>query len=212
MDESVRSIIEPRATEPTGPGAGALPIVAEPAAVGLAALGLATVVWGVANGDLIPARASLVVIPVALFYGGLVALLAGMWEFRRGNTFGALAFSSYGGGFWLPYALIAMLVLPGLHGLVRHEGLAIFYVVWAVFSLFLLLAALRTTAVAAGFVLFFFASLSVLASGLYVGNNAELLKIGGYVAIFAGGIAWYGAAAAVSNATRRRVILPVFPL
>lgn len=167
---------------------------------------------GWSKGDLVAARAAVVVVPVALFYGGLVQLLAGTWEFRRGNTFGALAFSSDGGGFWLPYGLLSLLLLPVLRLPVRHQALAIFYVVWAVFSLYLLLAALRTTAVSAGFVLVFFATLSILAAALYAGDNSALFKIGGYVGIFAGGVAWYGSLAAVTNSVSRRSVLPVFPL
>src|SRR3954451_24018200 len=61
-----------------------------------------------------------VVLPLALFYGGLAQLLAGMWEFRKANTFGAVAFSSYG-AFWLSFAAYARFVAPSTAAALRYE-------------------------------------------------------------------------------------------
>ena len=83
--------------------AGWIPKSVEPVVLGLAAFALTTFVLSVFNAGLL-STASLTVLGVALFYGGIVQVFAGMWEFAKGNTFGALAFSSYG-AFWLSYCV-----------------------------------------------------------------------------------------------------------
>lgn len=79
------------------------PTIADPGPLGLVGFAATTFVLSSFNADLIDGSLLPVVLPLALFYGGLVQLLAGMWEFRKGNTFGATAFCSYG-AFWLSYA------------------------------------------------------------------------------------------------------------
>src|SRR5947209_766587 len=76
--------------------------IGDPGPLGLGAFAMTTFVLSCVNAGLVAKAAEPVVLPVALFYGGLVQLLAGMWEFRKANTFGALAFSSYG-AFWLSF-------------------------------------------------------------------------------------------------------------
>lgn len=100
----------------TPPAAEPVPSIADPAPVGLAGFAMTTFVLSVFNANLIKdptGKLAAVVLPLALFYGGLVQLLAGMWEFKNRNTFGALAFSSFG-GFWLAYAAYAKFVVKGL--------------------------------------------------------------------------------------------------
>src|SRR5919201_7095520 len=104
---------ETREEEPAGPRLISHREIADPAPLGLAAFAMTTVVLSVFNADLLPKGLLLVVLPLALFYGGLAQLLAGMWEFVRNNTFGALAFSSFG-AFWLAYAGYARFILPDL--------------------------------------------------------------------------------------------------
>src|SRR3954453_2761969 len=87
---------------PVAAGAG----FADPAALGLAAFALAAFVLSFFNAGLIPRTAEGVVFGLALFYGGLVQFAAGLWEFAKGNTFGATAFCSYG-GFWMAFAFLA---------------------------------------------------------------------------------------------------------
>src|SRR3954447_15871005 len=76
--------------------------LADPGPVGLAAFAATTFFLSVVNAGLLPTTIETGVLGLALFYGGVVQVLAGMWEFAKGNTFGALAFSSYG-GFWLSF-------------------------------------------------------------------------------------------------------------
>src|SRR5262245_54474865 len=88
-----------RSQEVTGP---APPVIANPAPLGLAAFALTTFVLSMFNAGLLGAGGEPIVFGLALAYGGLAQLLAGMWEFRTGNTFGAVAFTSYG-AFWLSF-------------------------------------------------------------------------------------------------------------
>jgi len=85
---------------------------------------------------------------MALFYGGLVQLLAGMWEFKTGNTFGAVAFSSYG-GFWMGFAALFIKAFGFLDAYTDsvqlNNDLAVFLLSWSIFSAFMTIAAHRTT-------------------------------------------------------------------
>jgi len=85
------------------PPAVAVAAIADPAPLGLAAFALTTFVLSSANAGLLPKTAEGVVFGLALFYGGIVQVFAGLWEFAKGNTFGATAFCSYG-AFWLSNA------------------------------------------------------------------------------------------------------------
>nr|CAG8569867.1 11345_t:CDS:2 [Entrophospora candida] len=89
----------------------AAPKIANPAPLGLSAFALTTFVLSVHNAGSPTITIPNIVVGLALFYGGLVQLLAGMWEFKTGNTFGATAFSSYG-GFWLSFGVI---FIPGFN-------------------------------------------------------------------------------------------------
>src|SRR4051812_15194835 len=77
-------------------------VIADPAPLGLAGFGLTTLLLSLVNSGLISKGAEPIVFGLALSYGGLGQLLAGMWEFRKGNTFGATAFASYG-AFWISF-------------------------------------------------------------------------------------------------------------
>ena len=94
----------------------ASPAIADPGPLGLAAFAMTTFVLSVFNANIIGLAALVaVVLPLALFYGGAVQILAGMWEFRKNNTFGALAFSSYG-AFWITFAWYLRYIEPGAAG------------------------------------------------------------------------------------------------
>src|SRR5919206_1102284 len=85
--------------------------IADPAPLGLAGFALTTFLLSLVNAGVIPAGAEPVVLGLALAYGGLAQLLAGMWEFRKGNTFGATAFGSYG-AFWISFWALVTFYLP----------------------------------------------------------------------------------------------------
>ena len=104
-----------------------------------------------------------VVLPLALLYGGLAQLLAGMWEFRNDNTFGAVAFTSYG-AFWISYFFYARFVAGSLPPADAHTATGIFLLMWTIFTAYMTLAALKTNGVLVavfGTVLVTFALLTV---------------------------------------------------
>src|SRR3989440_7910101 len=123
--------------------AAALP-VADPAPLGLAAFALTTFILSGHNASFIP---DILWIGLALFYGGLIQLLAGMWEFRNRNVFGSTAFSTYG-GFWLALGVFVVLAETtslggGLKGGDLDNGLAWFLLSFAIFNTYMMLWALR---------------------------------------------------------------------
>src|SRR5437764_10842319 len=120
------------ATERSGVVASA---VADPAPLGLCGFALTTFVLSSINAGWFPATGTAIVVGLALFYGGLAQLCAGMWEFRRNNTFGATAFTSYG-AFWLSFAAIFIHGTGILAGIapVIHQALGLYLLVWTLFT------------------------------------------------------------------------------
>lgn len=183
--------------------------IADPAALGLAGFAMTTFVLSVVNAKLIPATVLGVVFGLALFYGGLAQLLAGMWEFAKGNTFGALAFSSYG-GFWLSYwYLVTRTNLSGA-GADATKGIGVYLLGWAIFTAYMTLAALRVSGVVTGVFVALTATYVLLAIGAFSGT-AAWDRAGGWVGIVTAAIAWYGSFASVFNYTYKRPVMPVWP-
>lgn len=183
--------------------------IADPGPLGLAAFAMTTFVLSCVNAGLVAKGVEGAVLPLALFYGGTVQLLAGMWEFRKANTFGALAFSSYG-GFWLSFAAYAKFVAPGL-GADAAAATGLFLLSWTIFTAYMTVAALRTTAA----ILAVFGALSITFVLLTVGafsGAAAWSTIGGWLGIITALLAWYASFAGVTNSTFGRTVIPVVPL
>ena len=124
-----------------------------------------------------------VVLPLALLYGGLAQLLAGMWEFRNDNTFGAVAFTSYG-AFWISYFFYARFVAGSLPPADAHTATGIFLLMWTIFTAYMTLAALKTN----GVLVAVFGSVLVTFALLTVGEFVEstfLLHAAGYLGLAA---------------------------
>src|SRR5947209_4807889 len=103
---------------------------ADPGPLGLAAFALTTFVLSMINADLVGGGALAVVFPLALAYGGIAQLLAGMWEFRTGNTFGAVAFTSFG-AFWISFWFLGKYVLLAKNIPANEAGSALGLYLWA---------------------------------------------------------------------------------
>ncbi len=211
----------PAAVEPTGGRlSGWSP--ADPGPLGLAAFagttfmlslinsGLVGVTKGAPGGGLLPMVAGL-----AIAYGGAVQLVAGIWEFRTGNTFGAVAFCSYG-AFWISFYFIVHSAAQNTPTEV-FAGLGLYLWTWGIFTTYMFFASLRTT----GAVALVFLLLAITYIILGIGNSALVgttnvtngtIKLGGYIGILTAIAAWYASFAAVINSTFARVVLPVFPL
>jgi succinate-acetate transporter protein len=197
-----------RASHPNGQRA--LPAIADPAPLGLAALAVTLLVFSMFSSGLLAGSGEPVVLGVALAYGGIAQLLAGMWEFRRGNTFGAVAFGSYG-AFWLSYWLLQQFFVGQIPIAEQGSALGLFFVSWAIFSALLWVASTRTTAVVS--VMLFVLTLSYLLLGIgHAGAHSELVKIGGWFGLASAAAALYGAFAGLINTTYERTVLPLVPL
>ncbi|KAF9202628.1 hypothetical protein BGZ49_007240 [Haplosporangium sp. Z 27] len=198
------------------------PII-NPGPLGLSAFALTTFVLSLFNlGAGVPSGGPVeVVTGLAVFYGGIAQILAGMWEFKVGNNFGATAFTSYG-AFWLSYAAILIPSFgiipsytstdPNNHSL--DNALGIFLVGWGIFTLILWIATLRSTVTLSS--MFFFLTLTFFF--LSAGHLAHLeasnvpTKIGGGLGVLTALLAWYNAAAGLFIPKHTFVSLPVGPL
>ncbi len=183
--------------------------IADPGPLGLAAFAMTTFVLSVFNAGLMGKNLEAVVLPLALFYGGMGQLLAGMWEFRKANTFGALAFSSYG-AFWLSFAGYVKFIEPAL-GAQADKATALYLLAWGIFTAYMTVAAFRVNVS----VLLVFIALTltflVLALAEYSGSSG-IAHTGGWIGLITAVLAWYGSFAGVTNATWKRTVLPVGPL
>jgi uncharacterized protein len=182
---------------------------ADPGPLGLAAFAMTTFVLSMFNSNLVDAKGLPVVLGLALAYGGIVQLLAGMWEFRTGNTFGAVAFCSYG-AFWISFWALNVFYAKDITGNAGH-AVGVYLWAWAIFTIYMSVAALRVSgAVLAVFVLLS-ATFVLLAIGA-TGPHASVTHWGGYFGLATAAAAWYASFAVVVNSTFGRTVLPVFPL
>lgn len=191
---------------PQSHDAAAVNPVADPAPLGLAAFATTTFLLSLFNAGIVPKSLEPVVLPIALFYGGLAQFLAGMWEFRNKNTFGALAFTSYG-AFWLSFASYVQFVEPELPADSAKLATGLFLLVWTIFTLYMTVASLRVSAaVAAVFVVL---SLTFIALTLAdLAGISALGTIGGLLGLVTAILAWYASAAGVLQSTWGRAVLP----
>ena len=174
---------------------------------------MTTFMLSVFNTNMLSATLGASVLGLALFYGGIAQLLAGMWEFRKGNTFGALAFSSFG-AFWLSYWYLVHTIAPTLQGADAHKAIGVYLLGWAIFTAYMTIASLRTSgAVAAVFVTltatFVFLTIGNLGTGTTATN---MIKVGGWIGLATAALAWYASFAGVTNSTFKRTVMPMFPL
>src|SRR3954463_11427885 len=139
---------------------------ADPAPLGLAGFAMTTFVLSMFNAQLVGSGGEPVVLGLALAYGGLAQLLAGMWEFRNSNTFGAVAFTSFG-AFWLSFAVLVAVFAPQIPSADISSAVGLYLWGWAIFTTYMLVASLRTT----GTVALVFLLLSITFILLAAGNS-----------------------------------------
>jgi uncharacterized protein len=182
--------------------------MADPGPLGLAAFALTTFVLSCINANLVPGDILGTVIPLALFYGGLTQLLAGMWEFKSGNTFGATAFASYG-AFWIALGVFVHLQLVGELKFGNNAGIALglFLLGWTIFTFYMWIASFKTNK--ALFTVFTLLILAFIFLTIGAFDSSTATQIGGWIGILTAIAAWYTSAAAVINSTFGRVVLSV---
>ncbi|KAF3045687.1 hypothetical protein E8E12_011225 [Didymella heteroderae] len=185
---------------------------ANPAPLGLSAFALTTFVLSLINVNTRSIGSPSIVVALAYGYGGLVQLLAGMWEMAVGNTFGATALSSYG-GFWLSFAII---LTPG--GFQIETGLAeiseaTFLNSFGLYLMGCLICTLRSTV--AFFSLFFTLDMAFLLLGIgYLQNDGahpqgQCIIAGGAFGLMAAFLAWYNALAGIADSSNSFFVIPV---
>ncbi len=193
---------------------------ADPAPLGLAAFALTTFLLSAANAHWMTSATGDAWLGYAFAYGGLGQLLAGMWEFRNRNVFGATAFSTYG-GFWIGLALWARLVAPpppgagpalaAVHAAATVKDLGWILLAFAIFNTYMLLWSTQVNAAVFGVFLTLEATEIILFIGFFVGGTTgdNIVKVGGYVGVLTALVAWYTSAAGVINGMRGTPLLPV---
>ncbi len=187
-------------------------VVADPAPLGLAAFALTTFLLSAFNAGWMTKSSGLAWVGYAFAYGGLCQLLAGMWEFRNRNVFGATAFSTYG-GFWIGLGLYfqlygAKLATHPLTASLFSRDVAWILLAFAIFNTYMLLWSTAVTKA----VFAVFLTLEITEILLFAGNFAlstGLVKAGGYVGVLTALVAWYTSSAGVFNGMRGRAVVPV---
>ncbi|MGN6608350.1 MAG: acetate uptake transporter [Jatrophihabitans sp.] len=198
---------------PTTTGAG----FADPGPLGLAGFAGTTFFLSVINTNMLGASVQTVVLGLALFYGGIAQLLAGMWEFAKGNTFGAVAFTSYG-AFWLSFWYLLEHLPTAAKPNDLFHGVGLYLLVWTIFTAYMTVVASRTS----GAILAVFALLTLTFLALTIGwfaysakdfaaNSSGWIHLGGWLGLVTAAAAWYASLAGVMNATAKRVVFPTFP-
>jgi succinate-acetate transporter protein len=185
---------------------------ANPAPLGLMGFGLTTVLLNLHNAGIY--EMSAMILAMGVFYGGIAQIIAGIMEWRKNNTFGTLAFMSYG-FFWL--TLVGLLLMPSMFpdaaaaGAASEKALAWYFVFWGLFTGYMFIGTLKLNrALQAVFglltILFFLLAVRDFGGGAVFG------KIAGWEGILTGLTALYAAAAQILNETYRRVVLPLGPI
>lgn len=173
--------------------------ISNPAPLGLAGFGLTTVILSLVNAGVLTEEAMGVVLALAIAYGGGAQLLAGMWEFKTGNTFAATAFSSYG-AFWLSFYFVEKFA-PA------PEGVAVYLLMWGVITFYLWVGTFYLNKS----LFFVFLTLWITFLFLALGDFGlgAMGIVGGWIGILCGLIALYTSAAEVINFSAGKVLLPV---
>ncbi len=176
VDLGSTSSTQPPERSPVNP----IHVVADPAPLGLAAFAMTTLALSLSNAHVWPAGIT-AALGLALVYGGFAQLLAGMWEFTRKNTFGAIAFTSYG-AFWISYYVLGHFLLGGLAPAAANEAVGVFLLGWTILTFYLMIASLRVSLA----VLAVFVALDVTFVLLTIGAfdaNTHINKVGGWVGV-----------------------------
>ncbi|HTW08068.1 MAG TPA: acetate uptake transporter [Acidimicrobiales bacterium] len=184
-----------------------VPPIADPAPLGLAAFALTTFLFSALNAHW--TKGTTAWLGYAFAYGGLAQLLAGMWEFRNRNVFGATAFSSYG-AFWIGAALYIELVVPVAKPTAAELGndLAWITLAFLIFNTYMLIFSLFVNKA----VFLVFLTLEITELVLIIanfGSSTTMTKVGGYIGIITAACAWYTSAAGVLNGLAGRQVMPV---
>ena len=218
------SVSEDSTVQPSPAAPVAVSGIADPAPLGLAAFALTTFLLSAKNANWMTHATGNAFLGYAFAYGGLCQLLAGMWEFRNRNVFGATAFASYG-GFWIGLGLWFNLVaVPALTGAAKaprtlpataaalNHDLGWILLAFAIFNTYMLIMSTQVNLAVFGV----FLTLEITEIILFIANfslgsaaTSGLVQFGGYAGLVTALVAWYASAAGVANGMGSRLLLPV---
>lgn len=178
---------------------------ANPAPLGLLAFGLTTVLLNLHNAGIFEMNS--MILAIGIFYGGIAQIIAGIMEAKKGNTFGLVAFVSYG-SFWL--TLVALIVMPKMGWIppASESAMVAYLIMWGIFTALLFFGTLRISRS----LQFIFATLTILFFLLALGDysgNAFLKTFTGYEGIICGGSAIYTGAGALLNEMYGKEVFPL---
>lgn len=184
-------------------------LTGNPAPLGLMGFGMTTVLLNLHNAGLF--KLGSMILAMGIFYGGLAQIIAGIMEWKKGNTFGTTAFTSYG-LFWLSFVGLVMLPNMGIKVAEPETGGVVAYLtMWGIFTGMMFFGTLKTNRALQTV----FLSLTVLFFLLAIGDaagSAAIKMLAGYEGIFCGFSAVYTALAEVINEANGKVILPLWPV
>ena len=190
------------------PNEAAAAPTANPAALGLVGFGLTTILLSLINAGVLPEGGEGVVIPLALAYGGFIQILAGLLEFRLGNTFGMTAFLSYGAFWWW----FAFLLLFAHQGMIDISGagptIGIALLLWGLLTFYLWISTFRLLRILFAIFLTLWITFLLLGLGGVMGAP-NLSHLGGWLGLVCGSLAIYGSFGLVTNATWGRPVIPL---
>ncbi|HEY8910562.1 MAG TPA: acetate uptake transporter [Desulfosporosinus sp.] len=183
--------------------------IADPGPLGLAAFALTTFILSMSNAQLVPKELGTLFVPLALFYGGLAQVLAGMWEFKKNNTFGAVAFTTYG-SFWL--GLGTTVILESLKilnfGTSGHAAIGLYLIGFTIFNTYMTIGTFKIN----NALLAVFSSLEITFVLLSLAEFGIISSVpGGLFGLITAACAWYASAAGVLNPLYGRALLPIGP-
>jgi succinate-acetate transporter protein len=207
MEAASFSARRPVQEEPIGGRTAGVPAIANPAPLGLAAFALTTFVLSMINSGLVSSKAEPIVFGLALAYGGIAQLLAGMWEFKTGNTFGATAFGSYG-AFWISFWAFVQFFAKDVPTAEAGHAVGLFLWAWGIFTVMMFIPSLRTTVAVSA--VFFLLAITFIVLGIgNSGGHTGIVKLGGWVGLATALAAWYASFAQVINSTFGRDVAPL---
>jgi len=183
------------------------PALANVGALGLGGFALSTFILNIVNAGWVDAAAIGIVMPVAMLYGGLAQFMAGMWDVRRGDIFGATCFTSFG-AFWMGLALFFFLKFAGIQAFVDvpAAGVAIVLIAWGIFTFYATIASLKLPKA----VTWVFITLTLLFFLLAIGEFVPIVHtIAGYEGVLCALIAWYASAGTLINTVHGKTVLPL---
>lgn len=180
------------------------------APLALAAFAVTTFMLSMVNADLVNAAVTPVVFGVAFMFGGLTQLIAGIIQFRTGNTFTGVLFSTFG-AFWLSLFAIAQFFLKDVPAAQAGHALGLFLYGFGIFTVWIFVASFRTNAVVVVALAALAVTFFVLGAANY-GGNSTLLHAGGYLGLAVAALAAYLSCAELCEASYKRAVLPVWPL